>query len=221
MAPYIKICCIASGTEARRAIEAGADGIGLVSWMPSGPGVIGDEIIRTIAAEVAGRADTFLLTSRTTADAILEQLDDCRPSAVQLVDRVAPGTHAAIRARMPTVRIVQVLHVNGPDSVDEARDLAGRVDMILLDSGKPDLATKELGGTGRTHDWEISRRIVAAADCPVLLAGGLNAGNVADGLAKVASHGVDVCSGVRRAGALDPTRLEAFVAAARGAVISS
>ena len=221
MALYIKICCIASGDEARRAIEAGADGIGLVSWMPSGPGVIEDEIIRAVAAEVAGQADTFLLTSRTAADAILEQLEFCRSSAVQLVDRVAPGTHATIRAWMPAVRIVQVLHVNGPDTVDEARDLAGRVDMILLDSGKPELATKQFGGTGRTHNWEISRRIVAAADCPVLLAGGLNAENVASGLATVRSHGVDVCSGVRRAGALDPARLDAFVAAARGPATSS
>ncbi len=218
MKPFIKICCIASPAEARLAIDAGADAIGLVSWMPSGPGVIDDAAIRDIVGDVAGDVETFLLTSRRAAKAILEQLAFCRPSAVQLVDAVEGDVHRAIRDAMPEVRIVQVLHVTGGETIAEARELAGEVDLILLDSGNPGLAIKQLGGTGRTHDWDISRRLIAAAGPPVLLAGGLDAANVARAIDQARPHGVDVCGGVRRDGDLDAGRLAAFVAAARGGV---
>jgi phosphoribosylanthranilate isomerase len=88
------------------------------------------------------------------------------------------------------------------------------VDALLLDSGNQALAVKELGGTGRRHDWAISRTIVEAASVPVWLAGGLTADNVAEAVATVRPFGLDVCSGVRVAGALDEGTLAAFVRAA-------
>jgi phosphoribosylanthranilate isomerase len=92
---------------------------------------------------------------------------------------------------------------------------AGEADALLLDSGNPSLRVKELGGTGRVHDWTISRRICADAGVPVFLAGGLGPGNVAEALRAVGATGVDICSGVRTDGALDRAKLARFIAAAR------
>ena len=212
MKPFIKICCMASREEARLAISAGASAVGLVSAMPSGPGPIADSLIADIAAIVPPPIATFLLTCRQDADSIIEQHSMCRTSTLQLVDSMAPAELEKLRARLPGIRLVQVIHVGGEESIDEARMIAPFVDALLLDSGNQKLAVKELGGTGRVHDWRISRRIRDAVDVPLFLAGGLNAGNVAAAVAAVQPHGVDVCSGVRTDGKLDAVKLRAFVA---------
>jgi len=207
----IKICCIASLEEAAMAIAAGADALGLVARMPSGPGPIADELIAEIAAAAPPPVATFLLTSETEPEAVVDHVRRCGTNTVQLVDAVPEATYAALRARCPAVRIVQVLHVTGPETLEEARTVAPRVDALLLDSGNPAAAVKELGGTGRVHDWAVSRRIVAEAGRPVFLAGGLRAANVGEAIAAVRPFGVDLCSGVRTDGALDAEKLAAFM----------
>ena len=111
-----------------------------------------------------------------------------------------------------------MVHVTGPAAVDEAVAAAPFVDAILLDSGNPKLQVKELGGTGRTHDWRLSRRIRDAVHpLPLWLAGGLREANVGDAIAAVRPHGLDLCSSVRSGGRLDAARLAAFMAAVRAA----
>jgi phosphoribosylanthranilate isomerase len=213
--PRVKICCIMSVEEARRAVAAGAAALGLVARMPSGPGVIEDELISRIAAAVPPPVATFLLTSETSASAIIAHVRRCGTNTVQLVDRVEEGAHTAIRRALPHLKIVQVLHVADPTVVAEAQALAPLVDGFLLDSGNPYLAVKELGGTGRAHDWDLSRLVVEAVDKPVFLAGGLNAGNVGEAIRRVRPFGLDLCTGVRSDGRLDSHKLAAFFAAVR------
>lgn len=216
--PAVKICCISSPAEAQLAIAAGAHALGLVSAMPSGPGVITEALITEIAAGVAAPVQTFLLTSRQTAAGILAQHRRCQTTTLQLVDQVPPDELARLRDALPGVRLVQVIHVTGPASIAEAEAVTPLVDAVLLDSGKPSAAVKELGGTGRVHDWAISRQIrqsVAALGKPLYLAGGLNAGNVAQAVAAVQPFGLDLCSGVRRDGRLDAALLAAFFDALR------
>ena len=211
MTPVIKICCIASISEARLALAAGASALGLVSAMPSGPGVIDDSLIAEIAAAVRP-ADTFLLTSLTKADEIAEQHRRAGTTTLQLVDRVAITELRRLRELRPSARLVQVVHVTGEESVGEAVAVAPWVDAILLDSGDP--ARALLGGTGRVHDWRFSRRIRdRVAPLPLFLAGGLNKGNVAGAIRAVRPYGLDLCNGVRSAGSLDATKLTAFFAA--------
>lgn len=214
----VKICCIASETEAREAIDAGADALGLVSAMPSGPGPIEESLIATIARAVETRAATVLLTSRQDARSIGAQLDRIRPTVVQLVDVMSEREYAALRVSHPTVALMQVIHVRDGNAVREAVEVAPFVNALLLDSGNPAAAVKELGGTGRVHDWTVSRAIRDAVRVPVFLAGGLRASNVADAIERVRPFGVDVCSGVRRAGRLDPEALRAFMRAARSSL---
>ena len=212
--PRVKICCIKSVAEARAAVAHGADAIGLVSAMPSGAGIIADErLIPEIAAATPPPVASFLLTSLTDTAAIIAQHHRCRTTTLQLVDALTRGTHADLRAALPGIRIVQVIHVLNDASVAEALAAAPHVDALLLDSGNPNLAVKELGGTGRTHNWTLSRRIVEKSGRHVFLAGGLHADNVAAAWAAVRPWGFDICSGVRTNDNLDVQKLAAFFAA--------
>lgn len=213
--PRIKICCISSFDEARLAIDGGASALGLVSAMPSGPGVIEEEEIARIVRALPSHIDTFMLTARQHADAIIDQQRRCGPTTLQLVDHVPEAELIRLRRALPRVALVQVIHVTGSESIDEACAVAPHVDAILLDSGNQKLAVKELGGTGRVHDWTISRAIRERCGKPIYLAGGLNANNVRDAITQVQPFGVDICSGVRSAGKLDGIKLRAFIAAAR------
>lgn len=212
---FVKVCCIADVAEASLAVAAGASAIGLVSAMPSGPGPIPEEEIARVAAAVPAPTETFLLTALVEAEAIAAQQRRCGTTAVQLVDAVEDVELRRLRRLLPGVRLVQVVHVAGPESVDEARAAAPLVDTLLLDSGNPKLAIKELGGTGRVHDWATSRRIRESVSVPVLLAGGLHPGNAREALERVGPAGLDVCSGLRLNGRLDGGRLRDFFGAIR------
>ena len=218
--PRVKICCIASEAEAALAVACGASAIGLVSRMPSGPGPISDSLIRDIAETVPPGVATFLLTCETTAEPIIAQQRYCRTNTLQLVDAVAEGVYDALRDALPGISVMQVIHVRDEDAIREAVEVSAKVDAILLDSGQPTLAIKQLGGTGRTHDWEISRRLRDAVDVPVFLAGGLNPDNVGRAIGQVAPFGVDVCSGLRTNGRLDEVKLVQFMTAVRDSIAS-
>jgi phosphoribosylanthranilate isomerase len=219
--PLVKICCIKSAAEARLALAHGAAALGLVSHMPSGPGVIGENLIAEIAASVPPDVTTFLLTALTATDAIIAQHRRCRTTTIQLVDALSHGNHRDLRRALPGIKLVQVIHVRGEESIAEAATVAPEVDFILLDSGNPNLAVKELGGTGRTHNWAVSRRIVATCGRPVFLAGGLRPDNLAAADKQVGPYGFDLCSSVRTNDVLDETKLQAFFATVRGLELHS
>lgn len=197
------------------AVAAGADALGLVARMPSGPGPIPDAVIAEVTAAVPPPVGTFLLTSETSADAISAHIRATRPTTVQVVSHIAPAESARLAALEPHVRRVQVIHVEGPEALDLIAAYAPHVHAFLLDSGRPNAAIAELGGTGRQHDWAISARFVKASPLPVFLAGGLSAQNVADAIRQVRPYGLDLCSSVRTDGKLDPDKLNAFMRAAR------
>ncbi len=192
------------------AVRYGASALGLVSEMPSGPGPIPESVIIEISSATPPGVATFLLTSLTDAGEIIAQQRRCRTNTIQLTDRLQTGTYAKLQDALPGIRIVQVIHVTAEDAIQEGIDVAPHVHAILLDSGNPSLEKKELGGTGRTHDWDISRRLRERVNVPVFLAGGLREDNVAEALRTVKPYGVDVCSGVRTDGSLDEKKLTAF-----------
>lgn len=214
MRTRVKICCIASPTEASLAIAHGADALGLVGAMPSGPGQIDDATIAGIAACVPPPVSTFLLTSETTADAIADHAKRTLPTAVQIVDHIDPAESERLVALLPSTRRVQVIHIEDKGALSLIDAYAPFVDAFLLDSGKPSLAVPELGGTGRVHDWSISAEFVRRSSRPVFVAGGLTPSNVADMIRAVRPFGIDVCSGLRTDGRLDAIKVESFVQAA-------
>ncbi len=210
MKPKVKICCISGLEEAHLAIKHGASALGLVSEMPSGPGVIEEQLITEIVAQIPPPIATFLLTSKTSAGEIVAQQKRTRANTIQICDSVERDVYAALRESLHGISLVQVIHVRGRESFEEAMKVAEEVDALLLDSGNQTLAVKELGGTGRTHDWVISKMIVAESPKPVFLAGGLKAENVGEAIANVRPFGLDICSGVRTNGKLDEEKLIRF-----------
>jgi phosphoribosylanthranilate isomerase len=216
MTVRIKICCIGSAEEAALALDMGADALGLVAAMPSGPGVISEDSIASILSSLPAGATSFLLTSHQCAADVVEQWRRCPAPTIQLCDRLSDGSHQVLRRALPGVELVQVIHVVDQSAVDEALEVAPHVDALLLDSGNPSLGVKQLGGTGRVHDWSVSATLKNAVERPVFLAGGLNASNVQAAIEQVEPWGVDVCSGVRSGGRLDAVKLRAFVSACRG-----
>lgn len=210
----IKVCCISSPEEARLAIRLGADALGLVGRMPSGPGVVADELAAEVVRNTPPPIATFMLTSETTADDILAHQRRVGANTVQLVDAVAPQTYARLHEALPAVKLVQVIHVLDERNIAEALlAVQNGADALLLDSGNPNLAVKELGGTGRVHNWLVSREIVSQSSVPVFLAGGLNPGNAREAVETVKPFGLDICSGVRTNGHLDEQKLNAFMQA--------
>jgi phosphoribosylanthranilate isomerase len=217
MRTRVKVCCIASVSEARMAIDAGADAIGLVGAMPSGPGPIDDDLIAQITAAVPPPVASFLLTSQTTAPAIAAHVEATRPSTVQIVCHIDPAEAEGLATLLPGVRRVQVIHVEDAACLELIDAYGAHVDAFLLDSGRPGAAVPEFGGTGRVHDWDLSAAFVEASPLPVFLAGGLTPANVGKAIARVRPYGVDLCSGVRTEGRLDPAKLAAFMAAVHDA----
>ncbi len=212
MFPRIKICCISSLEEAELAIALGADALGLVADMPSGPGVIDDDVARDIAEIVPPPIATFLLTQRSRAQDIADHVRHCGTSTVQIVRHIDPREHEDLKRLLPEgVRRVQVIHVEGMDALDLIPLYAPHVHAFLLDSGRPSMTVAELGGTGRVHDWRISAEFVKRSPKPVFLAGGLNPGNIVEAVRRVNPFGVDLCNGVRDEGGLSKQKLESFM----------
>jgi phosphoribosylanthranilate isomerase len=206
----VKICCISSIEEAKLAVAYGAAAIGLVGRMPSGPGIIKDELIHAIAKTVPPPTHTFLLTSETTTDNIIEHHKKVNTTTIQIVDALSGREYHKIREAIPNVQLVQVIHVLDEGSIKEAIEISEFVDAILLDSGNPNLPTKVLGGTGKTHNWDLSKKIREKISLPIFLAGGINKDNIKKAIEHVQPYGIDLCSSVRTNGQLDESKLEAL-----------
>jgi phosphoribosylanthranilate isomerase len=204
----VKICCISSIEEASLAIAHGAAAIGLVGRMPSGPGIITDELIHSIAKTLLPPIDSFLLTSETTAEKVIEHHKKVNTTTIQIVDALTDRQYLKIRESIPHVKLVQVIHVLDEKAIQEAIEISEFVDAILLDSGNPNLSTKVLGGTGKTHNWDISKKIRENISIPTYLAGGINKDNVRKAIEHVEPFGIDLCSSVRTNGQLDERKLE-------------
>jgi phosphoribosylanthranilate isomerase len=204
----VKICCISSIEEAALAIGYGAAAIGLVGRMPSGPGIITDELIHSIAKTVLPPIDSFLLTSETTAEKVIEHHKKVNTTTIQIVDALTDRQYLKIREAIPHVKLVQVIHVLDENSIQEAIEISEFVDAILLDSGNPNLSTKVLGGTGKTHNWDLSKKIRENISIPTYLAGGINKDNIRKAIDHVQPYGIDLCSSVRTNGQLDELKLE-------------
>lgn len=217
----VKVCCISSIDEAVLAVKYGASALGLVSKMPSGPGVISDELIMEIVKVIPPTVASFLLTSETSSDKIINQHRKFKTTTIQLVDELNFSEYKTLKNELTGISIVQVVHVIDNNSVEYAVNVSEHVDALLLDSGNPNLKTKELGGTGRVHDWNLSKKIREKVSVPVFLAGGLNPENVKAAIAAVGPFGVDLCSGVRTNGKLDENKLKNFIEQTAGLIMSN
>ena len=206
----VKLCCMQNADEVAIAVQYGAAAVGLIAATPQVPQSLSEERITTIASRIPPGVASFLITIHRDVPSIIAQQRRCRVNTLQLVDRPLCGTYQELRAALPGVHIVQVIHVTGEETLQEAQSIAPQVDGLVLDSGSRQGSYRERGATGRTHDWHISAQICRTVALPVFLAGGLRPDNVADAIRQVRPYGVDLCSGVRTHGQLDPAKVRAF-----------
>ena len=217
MRTRVKICCIRSNEEAQLAVKLGADAVGFVAQRPPSPRTIPDGEIAAIVLRVPPPVTTFLLTSERTADAISAHVRLTRPTTVQILPHLDIAESARLAELEPRIQRVQVIHVEGAEALNLIPLYAPYVHAFLLDSGKPNAAIPQYGGTGRKHDWDVSAEFVRVSPHPVFLAGGLSAENAANAILLVRPYALDLCTGVRTEGRLDPDKLESFMCAVRQA----
>lgn len=212
-----KICGIQTLEEAQMAIEAGATTLGfLVGLTHKAEDKISAEKAAAIIAQLPKTIDTVMVTHLLDAAEIATIAAQLGVTVIQIHDDLDDAGIKALKAALPKVKLIKAVHVMGEDAVDRAKhlDAMPELDALLLDSRTQD----RLGGTGLTHDWNISKAIVNACNKPVWLAGGLGPHNVAEAVQKVRPAGVDVNSGVEDAtGAKDPVKVRGFVEGARNA----
>lgn len=215
--PRVKICSIGSVEEAKLAIRYGASALGLVSEMPNYSGVVSEALIAQVAGMVPPSVSSFLLTNKHNALEVMAQQRRLGVNTIQICDQLQFSTYEDLRQKLPGINLVQVIHVTGSESIEEAVAVAPHVSGLLLDNGNQDLAATEVVTTEPVRDWEISRRIRESVEVPVFLAGGLNPDNVTTAIGQVKPFAVNVGDGIRTNGKLDENKLSKFVSQVWGA----
>jgi len=205
MALWIKICGLTSVEDALAALAAGADALG-VNFVPSSKRYVELGVGRAIRDAVGNRAEVV----GVVADRSLAELAELRErTGIEWLQLHGNESVETVRALLP--RAYKAIRIGTAGDVDDARGVPG--ERLLADAKVPG----ELGGTGRTFDWQLVKGL--GAERPLVLAGGLTAENVAEAVQTVRPFGVDVAGGVEGSDPRkkDPGRLERFIGAARGA----
>jgi phosphoribosylanthranilate isomerase len=209
----VKICGITSAEAADAAVGAGADFAGLVFFAGS-PRHLSAEQAASLAARLRGRLPIVALLADARDEEIGLAVQAARPDFLQLHGLETPERVAAIKARfaVPAIKSIAIADASDLACVPAYEKVA---DMLLFDAKAPASAARP-GGHGAAFDWQLLRG--RRFSRPWILAGGLNAGNVARAIRAADAPGVDVSSSVETApGIKDPQLIRAFIAAARQA----
>lgn len=213
MSVIVKICGLTTAAGLDAALASGADMVGFVFFDKSSRH-ISLELATTLGRQAANRACKVLLTVDASDPILAAAIAALDPGILQLHGSETPERIASIRARfgLPVLKAIRI-----GDTADLLQvPLFDAVSDYLLFDAKPREASALPGGNGKSFDWSLLGMIETKK--PWLLAGGLHAANVAEALAKTRARGVDVSSGVESAaGKKDRAKIEAFIAAARGA----
>ena len=216
MTGFIKVCGIQNVNEALGAIEAGANTIGMLIGVPEYvKDSISPETARKIVTAVPENIRTVMVTHLLEIEKIADLAEYTRVSAVQVHNELSVNDLALLRKKLQGLEIIKAVHVVDEASVIQAKMYEPYSDMILLDSKSGD----RIGGTGKTHDWGISKKIVEQAEVPVILAGGLNPGNIEEAVKKVKPSRIDANSGLEHEdGSKDFNKIRLFAKA--GAILT-
>ena len=211
----VKICGIRSLSEMHIAVQQGADAVGvLVGQVHSSSDFLPTDVAAEICAATPPFVTTVLVTHIQDPPAVLALANSIPSSAVQLHSDLSVTVLRELRRALAPRRVIAKISVEGPSALERARELDRQLDAILLDS--IDRSKDQVGGTGITHDWEISAQVVKQVSTPVILAGGLTPTNVRDAIGRVQPWAVDVNSGVRNAkGLKDANLIGAFIRASK------
>lgn len=203
-----KICGINNKDDMERALKAGASALGfLVGITHVAEDKVDADTARQLISIMPPFTTSVAVTHLTNANDIIELVKYIMSTTVQIHDYIPPYEVSLIKEALPGIKIIKAIHVTGPESLDLANSFEPFVDALLLDSR----TTDRLGGTGITHDWDLSSLIVRSSKVPVILAGGLNPENVYQAVRKVHPFAVDVNSGVETNQKKDYQKIVKFI----------
>jgi phosphoribosylanthranilate isomerase len=211
----VKICGIKRKEDALAAIRYGADAIGLLvgKKYPSDD-FIDETTAKNIVESLPPLCSSVLVTHLTDTKTVIELAVFTRVTTIQLHGDSSPADAQKIKTALPYVKLYKAVHIIDESSIDHAKQFLDSVDAILADT--VNTATGQVGGTGLTHDWSVSKNLVAAFNKPVILSGGLTPDNVVNAIETVMPYGVDVNSGTQGAdGYKDTTKLRLFIERAK------
>lgn len=192
----VKICGIRRPEDALAAAQLGADAVGvLVGQVHPSTHFISAANARAILAMLPPFVSGVLVSHLSEPSELLALIDEVHPAAVQIHSPMAVDAVAQVRRLHPGLTLIKAVHCEQGNAVALVERYAAVVDGVVADSSNP--STGQVGGTGLTHDWTKTARLVQQSPTPVLLAGGLNPSNVQQAIATVNPWGVDVNSGVK------------------------
>jgi phosphoribosylanthranilate isomerase len=207
----IKICGVRTVEDAMKCVDSGADAVGML--LAPSPRRIPAEQARDIVESLPPFVTPVIVMMPSAAEEAIEAARAISPGALQLQGDEPPEMLVKIKRALPGVRLIKAVHVGGGDELVKARLYENVADAILLDTVSP-----ERGGSGQTHDWSVSKKVVASIKKPVVLAGGLTPYNVAGAIKAVRPYAVDVASGVEAEGRIkDMALINTFIRNAREA----
>ena len=208
----VKICGITNEEDALKASILGADYLGFLVEISFSEDKItrkkAKDIIRKLPLEVTPVLVTYLKKSKP----IIEIAKEINPQIIQLHNEISLEEIGKIRKSLPRIKLTKSISVIDESSIQEAKKYEKYVDFILLDTK----SGKRKGGTGKTHNWDISRKIVKEVKNKVFLAGGLNPENIKQAIDEVKPYAVDTNSGVKlKPKKKDYKKLELFIKRAK------
>ncbi len=210
----VKICGIKTLEDALAAAEAGADELGFHVGLTGARAPLEADNVAKIIAELPENVESVMVTSVTEAEQLIQLARKTGAQVIQLYGDATPETIGDVRKALPGIKVWKVLNVSDESSIEKAKEYQDSADAIALDTLNKETGVR--GGTGKTHDWNISKKIVESISIPVILAGGLNPENVADAVKTVHPYGLDVNSGVSNPdGSKNIEKVKAFVQAAK------
>jgi len=209
----VKICGITRNEDLVMATEAGADAVGVVIDVPSSPRNLTIEKAKKIIENAPIFVKTVAVTVPKNLDHLTKIYEKLKPDILQIHGNNLPKD--AIREKLPDASLIRAIQATSNEVIEDAVEVANTFDAVLLDS----FVSGKYGGTGKAHDWGLSKQVREAIyPRPLILAGGLKPENVKDAVRMVQPYAVDVSSGVEsQPGIKDYRRILEFIKNAKEA----
>lgn len=207
----VKICGIARIEDALDCTRLGADAIGVIAEVPvDTPRKVSVDEARRIFDALPDATERFLVIMPQNLKEAIDLYESADPDVIQLHSKEPLSFVEALKGELPC-KLAKTIHVQGHSSIEKALENSRYCDYLLLDT-----PSKVGGGSGRTHDWAISKMLVERVNVPVIMSGGLNPLNIVDAINTIKPAYVDASSGVEsRPGVKDPKKVKLFIERAK------
>ncbi|MEI6092818.1 MAG: phosphoribosylanthranilate isomerase [bacterium] len=209
----VQIAGVRNKQELNIIINSGATSIGFPLRLPVHKEDTSEQDAKALIKQIPSNIYKVLITYMDSSKEIIELATYLGTDMIQLHGEIKVSELATIKGKHPQIKIIKSLIVKQDNFSELKKTIAefeDNVDFFITDTFDPD--TGASGATGKTHDWEISKKIVKLSKKPVIIAGGLTPDNVGQAIKIIRPAGVDVHTGVENSlGEKEPALVNKFV----------